>query len=88
MECECGYSFIRAAIDADKPYESYAVIDDETYKEFLTAELAAAHSRRLEDIATASQYVGTMAICPACRTVTINWPGGHVPESHYRPIDS
>lgn len=80
MLCKCGYSFSKAKIEnnEDPGFESYALVNNEKYMTFLRREvkvLASSKEDRMRAISNASQYAGSVMVCPECSRVTISWPG-------------
>ncbi len=86
MECLCGYSFVKALLEGKRPYQNYALIDDDQYQEFLGAELKVAEYPTLNNISDASRFVGNLRHCPECGTVGISWPDTDRPDSYFKEI--
>jgi acetone carboxylase gamma subunit len=84
MRCKCGYSF-SAAVHRNK-FESFAVIDDRQYLEFLRSESKVLQARgeqaTLREIARSSDYVGCLLECPECSRLLLLKPSAGSPESH------
>ncbi len=75
--CECGFNFVRAALDG-REIESYAVVHDEDYQRMIDDELAirseADEERKLTLIAEGSTRVGALHVCPECGALVLLKP--------------
>jgi hypothetical protein len=69
--CVCGFDFAKA-LSLGRKLESYAVISDRDFLKVIRKERAILAERtpdkRLRLIAEASQWVGSLAQCPRCRS--------------------
>jgi rubrerythrin len=83
--CVCGYDFRQHVLAEPPPFKSYAVIADAEYKKFARAEkkvlLAKNKTEKSKAIAKASQYVGSLAICPECGTLMLDRPDAECYEA-------
>ncbi len=86
VRCKCGYGFTEKASKGLREFESYAVIRDAEYQEFLKSEVEALRADNGETslgaIAQSSTYVGTGMVCPDCSRLTLLLPGGGATVSY------
>ncbi len=80
MRCKCGFLFSgQMMLQEPRPFESYAVIKDVEYQEFLKAEMKAARSdkpdARLRKLARSATFVGSLLKCPKCARLLLLTPG-------------
>jgi len=89
MKCLCGYQFLRDDMTGKKDeVQSFAVIDEAVYQDFLKAEIKANETKAVEDEAMVSQYVGTIDKCPECGVIRIAEPEGESPVFYTRQGDA
>ena len=83
MQCKCGFCFTPEMLSANRrEFDSYAVINDKAYQRFVKRELEVVVARNDPDpdahahaVARASQYVGSIMVCPKCSRLLFLRPG-------------
>jgi len=78
VNCSCGFDFALHVIN-DGKLESYAVIADARYQEFLRREINVLAAPRKSEKARAriyqsSQLIGSLQRCPECRRFVLRLP--------------
>lgn len=67
--CECGFNYAKARLEG-REVDSYAVIHDADYRRVVKKELANLSEKDKERqgrlLANASQWVGSLTLCPDC----------------------
>jgi hypothetical protein len=75
MKCKCGFNFLdENTLGAASSGKSFAVIDDESYAEFMEKEIEAYQSAEAPAIFEASRFVGSLHECPNCARVRFASP--------------
>ena len=79
MQCKCGYHFAVAPAIEDRPYDSFAVVHDSDYPNFIRREVnvvrAETEHDRVTAIARSAERVGSAWICPDCARLVFVMPG-------------
>lgn len=80
MICPCGYSFSVEPPEFKRTYESWVVVNDRDYPEFLAREVEVLKSavkgeEQLARIAQAAALTGCVNECPRCARLYLSLPG-------------
>jgi hypothetical protein len=70
MKCICGFNFLDENVSGVvSGGNSFAVVNDDSYAEFMEKEIEAYQSAEAPAIFEASRYVGSLHECPNCARV-------------------
>lgn len=68
--CRCGYNFVASRLANDRAFESYAIVNNRDYQEFLSREMrrlgATGERSKLKATAHSAEIVGSAMVCPDC----------------------
>lgn len=91
MYCPCGFSFVSNPPNFEANYNSYLVVANPEYQEFLRREMRVVNCNddgetRLALIADSARLTGSVLLCPTCSRLYVSLPGKE--ESWYYKRES
>ncbi len=86
--CPCGYEFAIGGKLRDRPFESFAVIQDRNYKKFLRSEYKALQAEsenlKMRQIARSAKLAGALIECPQRLGLIFILPDDSTPRYYSR----